>query len=168
MAFEARLLYESTRFRRVGESGTSSTQRLQVLMNAMTKHVATVTAIYDAFGRGDVSFILSCLAEDVEWDNREHHGIPLLVPRKGPADVGRFFQELSNIELQSFSVINLFDGDSSVVAWTSISWKWKASGRVFTDTHALHLWEFDSADKVRRFFHIEDTHAMWLATLAAK
>src|SRR5262245_54657969 len=130
----------------------------------MPDNVATVRTIYEAFGRGDVPYILSCLADDVEWDNRESYGIPLLVPRRGRGEVGLFFQELSNIELQTFSVNNLFDGGSSVVAWISISWKWKASGRVFSDSVALHLWEFDSSGKVRRFFHVEDTHAMWLAT----
>jgi ketosteroid isomerase-like protein len=132
--------------------------------NEMINNIATVNTIYEAFGRGDVQVILSCLAEDVEWDNRENYGIPLLVPRKGRAEVGRFFQEMANIELQSFSVKKLFDGGSSVVAWIGISWKWKASGRVFSDAVALHLWEFDSAGKVNRFFHVEDTHAMWLAT----
>jgi ketosteroid isomerase-like protein len=130
----------------------------------MSNNVATVSKIYDAFGRGDVPSILSCLADDVEWDNRDSHGIPLLVPRRGPAEVGLFFQELRNIELLSFSVNNLFDGGSAVVAWISISWKWKASGRVFSDPVALHLWQFDSVGKVNRFFHVEDTHAMWLAT----
>jgi ketosteroid isomerase-like protein len=132
----------------------------------MTSNVATVSTIYEAFGRGDIPFILSRLADDVEWDNRESHGIPLLVPRRGKAEVALFFQELSNIELQSFSVKNLFDGGSNVVAWIGISWKWKPSGRVFSDAFALHLWEFDSAGKATRFFHIEDTHAMWLATVA--
>jgi ketosteroid isomerase-like protein len=130
----------------------------------MSHYIATVSKIYEAFGRGDVPFILSCLADDVEWDNREHHAIPLLVPRQGRAEVGLFFQELRNIELLSFAVKHLFDGGSSVVAWISISWKWKPTGRVFSDSVALHLWEFDSAGLVSRFFHVEDTHAMWLAT----
>ena len=132
----------------------------------MSNNVATVNKIYEAFGRGDVPSILSCLADDVAWDDRENYGIPLLVPRRGRAEVGQFFQELRNIELLSFSVKQLFDGGSSVVAWISISWKWKASGRVFSDSVALHLWEFDPAGKVSRFFHVEDTHAMWLATRA--
>jgi len=76
-----------------------------------------------------------------------------------------FFQELSNIELRSFSVEKLFDGGSSIAAWISISWRWKPSGREFSDRFAVHLWEFDAAGKVRRFVHIEDTHAMWLATV---
>jgi ketosteroid isomerase-like protein len=130
----------------------------------MSSNAATVSNIYEAFGRGDVPFILSCLADDVEWDNRESHGIPLLTARRGPAEVGLFFQELRNIELLSFAVKNVFDGGSSVVAWISISWKWKPSGRVFSDAVGLHLWEFDPAGKVSRFFHVEDTHAMWLAT----
>jgi ketosteroid isomerase-like protein len=130
----------------------------------MSNNVATVNKIYEAFGRGDVPFILSCLADDVAWDDRESYGIPLLLPRRGRAEVGLFFQELRNIELLSFSVKQLFDGGGSVVAWISISWRWKASGRMFSDSVALHLWEFDPAGKVSRFFHVEDTHAMWLAT----
>jgi uncharacterized protein len=130
----------------------------------MNNNVATVKDIYEAFGRGDVPFILSCLADDVAWDDRESHGIPLLVPRRGRAEAGLFFQELRHIDLLSFSVKHLFDGGSSVVAWISISWRWKASGRVFSDAVGMHLWEFDPAGKVSRFFHIEDTHAMWLAT----
>ena len=130
----------------------------------MSDNVATVKAIYEAFGRGDVPFILSCLADNVEWDQRESHGIPLLVPRRGRDEVALFFQELRNIELVNFSVKQLFDGGSSVVAWISISWKWKASGRLFSDAVGLHLWEFDTAGKVSRFFHVENTHAMWLAT----
>ena len=31
-------------------------------------NVETVKAIYDAFGKGDVPFILSCLDENVGWE----------------------------------------------------------------------------------------------------
>ena len=133
----------------------------------MTQHIATVGASYEAFGKGDIPFILSCLAEDVEWDNREHHGIPLLVPRKGRAEVGLFFQELMNVEMQGFSVEKLYDGGASVLAWASVSWKWKPSGRGFSDPFEFHLWEFNAEGKVSRFLHLVDTHAMWLATVAA-
>jgi hypothetical protein len=87
---------------------------------------------------------------------------------KGAATGTKRIQErtMRFIDLLSFSVKHLFDGDSSVVAWIGISWRWKASGRVFSCSVALHLWEFDIAGKVSRFFHVEDTHAMWLATRA--
>lgn len=127
----------------------------------------TVAKIYEAFGRGDVPFILSCLADDVEWDNREHHGIPLLVPRRGHAGAALFFQELANVAIQSFSLKQVFDGGANVVAWTTIAWRWKPSERLFEDAHAFHLWQFDDSGKVKRFFHIEDTHAMWLASVGA-
>ncbi len=132
----------------------------------MTQHIATVGAIYEAFGKGDISFILSCLAEDVEWDNRDDHGIPLLVPRKGRAEVGLFFQEMMNLEMQDFSVDKLYDGGSSVLAWARVSWIWKPSGKVFSDPFEFHLWEFNPDGKVSRFLHLVDTHAMWLATTA--
>jgi hypothetical protein len=87
------------------------------------------------------------------------------VPRRGRSEVGLFFQQLANLELRSFSVEKIHDGGSSVVVWISVSWRWKPTGRMFSDPVALHLWEFDSTGKVRRFFHVEDTHAMWLATV---
>ena len=35
----------------------------------MSDNVTTVNKIYEAFGRGDVPSILSCLADDVAWDD---------------------------------------------------------------------------------------------------
>ena len=55
----------------------------------MSSHVVTVSKIYQAFGRGDVPFILSCLADDVAWDDRQSHGIPLLERRRSRDEVGR-------------------------------------------------------------------------------
>ncbi|MEZ4707811.1 MAG: hypothetical protein R3A44_11420 [Caldilineaceae bacterium] len=33
----------------------------------MTNHLTTATAIYEAFGRGDIPTILSHMADDVQW-----------------------------------------------------------------------------------------------------
>ena len=82
------------------------------------------------------------------------------------SEVGLFFQEMMNVEMQGFSVEKLYDGGSSVLAWASVSWRWKPSGRGFSDPFEFHLWEFNSEGKVSRFLHLVDTHAMWLVTAA--
>ena len=47
-------------------------------------NVETTQSIYAAFGRGDVPFILGCLAEDVVWDDDlPSHGVGYLEPRAG-------------------------------------------------------------------------------------
>lgn len=57
-------------------------------------HAATVTAMYEAFGRGDVPAVLSQLSEDVTRDVAEEPwtphaaGIPWLAPRRGPDEDG--------------------------------------------------------------------------------
>ena len=129
-------------------------------------NLATVQAIYAAFGRGDVPFILSQLAPDVAWDARDHHGIPLLVPRRGPSEVAAFFGVMRNVELEHFALHKLHDGGDSVVAWISIAFTWKPTGRRFQDDMGLHFWQFDTQGLVTRMFHVEDTHAMWRATVA--
>ena len=56
---------------------------------AVTTNAATVAAIYEAYGRGDLPSILDRLADDVSWDAdwADHSaqrgaGTPLLQPRR--------------------------------------------------------------------------------------
>ena len=86
----------------------------------MSSHLETISAIYAAFGRGDVPFILSCLTEDVAWDDRAHHGIPLIQPRKGAAEVPAFFGTLQQAEFEQFEVKQLLAGGARVVALIEI------------------------------------------------
>ncbi|MEP6659342.1 MAG: nuclear transport factor 2 family protein [Acidimicrobiales bacterium] len=59
-------------------------------------NLATVTALYEAFGRGDVPAILERLADDCAWEAWSDNsavkaGVPWLQPRVGKAGVAEFF-----------------------------------------------------------------------------
>ena len=73
---------------------------------------------------------------------------------------------LQQAEFEQFEVKQLLAGGARVVALIEIKLLWKPTGRRFADDHAIHVWEFDGHGKVARFTHVEDTHAMWLATVA--
>src|SRR3954451_5457164 len=62
--------------------------RRRPMTSTLTGSAATVGAIYEAFGRGDVPAILERLAEDVAWDPwpdnfAQRAGVPHLVARHG-------------------------------------------------------------------------------------
>lgn len=56
----------------------------------MTNHLTTATAIYEAFGRGDIPTILSHMADDIKWEQwadntAQQAGVPWLQARHGKA-----------------------------------------------------------------------------------
>jgi ketosteroid isomerase-like protein len=129
----------------------------------MPSNTETVQAMYQAFGRGDVPAILACLREDVEWEHDAvDHGVPWLKPRRGPAEVGRFFADLAGVEISRFEPMSFLASADQVAAVIAIELAVKATGRTVRDLE-LHLWTFDSSGRVSRFRHVVDTHQHVLA-----
>jgi uncharacterized protein len=130
-------------------------------MNATAaSNVQAVSAIYEAFGRGDVPAILDLLADDVRWehwaDSSVHHaGVESLKPRTGPVEVAGFFAHVGGWEVSEFEVLDLMAGERQVVAEIVISAKLPNGGR-FRDEE-LHLWGFDDDGKINRMRHYVDT-----------
>ena len=116
----------------------------------------TVAAIYEAFGRGDIPFILSQLADDVEWDgwtteNFGHKaGVPWLKLWRGIDGVTEFFKVVETMGIYQFDVLSLLEGDSQVAAEVNIACK-------YFDDEEVHLWNFNADGKVTRFRHYVDT-----------
>ena len=115
----------------------------------------TVKDIYAAFGRGDVDFIISQLADDVEWDTYRNNygqkaGVPHLQYRKGPDAVREFFKDVEQIGITRFDVISILEGGNHVAA--EIDWD---SSK--TDEEEMHLWTFNEDGKVTRYRHYADT-----------
>ena len=60
----------------------------------MNDNIRTVEAIYDAFGRGDVGFIVDQLTDDVDWASAaESSAAPWYGVRHGKAEVPEFFKD---------------------------------------------------------------------------
>jgi ketosteroid isomerase-like protein len=81
----------------------------------MSRNVDTGNAIYEYFSKGDVPGILDRLVPDVEWEH--DWGAPPLkwyVPRRGRAEVVKFFQTLADFELLRFERVAFLEGANVV------------------------------------------------------
>ena len=55
-----------------------------------------IQKVYDAFGRGDLQTILSCLTDDIDWTTEGPEIIPFTGKRKGHAQARAFFEALAS------------------------------------------------------------------------
>ncbi|MGE3507921.1 MAG: nuclear transport factor 2 family protein [Vicinamibacterales bacterium] len=123
---------------------------------------AVVTAIYSAFGRGDVAAILEALDEEVGWESWVDNsavqaGVPWLQERHGKTGAAEFFDVIaSQMRIHDFKVVSLMAGDNQVAAEIEIEFTVPATGRRERDQE-LHLWTLNDAGKVVRFRHYVDT-----------
>ena len=127
----------------------------------MHNHQRTVEAIYAAFGRGDVKEILVALADDVAWEAWENNhaqaaGVPWLLPKRGRAKVGEFFDYVGKWKINGFRVLSLMAGGNQVAAEIEIDAHVTQTGASYRDQE-IHLWTFDESGKVSRFRHYVDT-----------
>lgn len=131
----------------------------------MTDNVARTRAVFDAFARGDVAFILDQLADDVAWEyGRVSNGVPWYQNRRGRAGAAEFFQSLAAVEFHVFAPTRFVgDGDLVIVLLDS-DYTVRATGRRVVYQDAVMLWRFDDAGRITHFAHRVDTHQAWAAT----
>ncbi len=129
--------------------------------------VATVQAIYAAFGAGDLPALLARLHPDVEWEWADHpNPVPWLQPRRGRDQVPAFFEALGQVEMERFQPKHFAAFDGLVVVVLDATFRVKASGRRVVERDETHLWQVDADGLVTRFRHRVDTwqHAQALAS----
>ena len=118
----------------------------------------TIQRVYEAFGRGDVAFILDCVADDVDWASEaaDAKGAPWYGPRKGRAAVGAFFEAFgSAMEVEDFTPTAFAANDTDVFALVRFRVKARATGRtVAMDLH--HYFKFRDG-KIAYYRGTEDT-----------
>ena len=136
----------------------------------MQDHLATVGAIYAAFGKGDIPAILDQMADDVRWEewadnSAQKAGVPWLLPRHGKEGVLEFFKVMGGLQVTDFRVLSLMAGGSQVAVEFEIEFAVPSTGRRLRDQE-MHLWTFDDSGKVVRLRHYTDT-AKHIATAQA-
>lgn len=133
----------------------------------MSDNVATVQAIYAAFGAGDIAGVLAHLAPDVAWEH-DWGGTPLRLytPRSGADQVPGFFAELAGtVDLTRFEPVAFLSGGSMVAVPIRLGATVKATGKTVQDLE-MHLWTFGDDGRVAAFRHICDTRQHAAAGLA--
>ena len=131
------------------------------MLSQDTSHVASVSALYEAFGRGDLPAILARLANDVQFDADwiDHHGqragVEHMTARRGQAEVAKFFKLIAGWQVDEFTVLDLMASGEQVAAEVRVAFTLPNGGR-FIDEE-VQLWTFDPAGKVKRLRHYVDT-----------
>ena len=124
----------------------------------------TVESIYEAFGRGDIPFILGTLSETVEWEyGLNSTDVPWLQPRKGRAAVAAFFESLAALDFRKFQVNWVGGSDNIVVGLCDVEAVVRNTGKTFIEADEVHIWHFGEDGLVTRFRHRVDTYQHWQA-----
>jgi ketosteroid isomerase-like protein len=133
---------------------------VSTIENRAAANLAVVGGIYEAFGRGDISFILDQIADDCAWeswlDNHgQNAGLPPMQPRHGRDGVAEFFAYVSTMQIADFQVLDMLSSDHQVVVEVKISIA-MPDGSTLTDEE-LHLYSLNDAGRVNRMRHYVDT-----------
>ena len=125
-------------------------------------NLATVQSIYEAFGKGDVPAILNVLADDVEWESWADNsavnaGVPWMVPRRGKAEVVKFFEAAGQMDIVDLKVLDIMESGNQVAVEFVLEANLPAWGGGHYRDEEMHLWTFDDAGKVTRLRHYTDT-----------
>jgi hypothetical protein len=94
--------------------------------NRAAANLAVVGGIDEAFGRGDIDFILGRIVDDCAWESwLENHGqqagLPPMKPRQGRAGVADFFAYVATMQIRDFQVLDMLASDRQVAAEVPIS-----------------------------------------------
>jgi ketosteroid isomerase-like protein len=129
-------------------------------METLVRNSAVVSSIYEAFGRGDVPYIIAQLDKDVLWEVMGSRPNPVSGTYKGASSVPAFFSALAvNYELANFQVHYILDADdNTVIAKGFHEGKGSASGKPLK-THWAMEWKFNDDGKVNGYRNIYDTQA---------
>lgn len=128
----------------------------------MSQSLTTITAIYEAFGKGEIPTILSHMADDVQWEawadnTAQKAGVPWLQARQGKEGVLAFFQYLGmQMQVKDFQVLSIMDGGNQVAVEFVIEVAIPALGTHYRDEE-IHLWSLNAEGKVTRLRHYTDT-----------
>ena len=113
-------------------------------------HTQTVHAIYEAFGRCDIPFILSQLDNDVVWELEAPDVLGFAGIRRGPAEVVGFFEGIAKEHASpKLTISDVFAGGDKVAAFGRYDVTMKATGKPVS-TPLAHFWTFHNG-KVTRY-----------------
>lgn len=93
-------------------------------------NVEQVGKIFEAFGRGDVEFILDQLADDARFVSHLDARVPWAGEYSGKDEVARYFQAMgSSVEVTGHPINELVAQGNTVIAAGDVSFVVRESGR---------------------------------------
>lgn len=118
----------------------------------------TIEAVYAAFGRGDVAFILDRVSDGTRWDfSVAKSDVPWHEPVTSKQQLPRFFQAFGeNVQIETFEPRTFVTDGREVVVKLRVAYQVRRTGRRVNEEQ-VHWWSFDDAGRVASLRHYEDT-----------
>jgi ketosteroid isomerase-like protein len=118
----------------------------------------TVEAVYAAFGRGDVPFILQRVTDATKWDfSIANSDVPWHAPIGSKAELPKFFGALGeNVQMEAFEPRAFLSAGRDVVVKLHVAYTIKRTGKR-VDEEQIQWWSFDNAGRIASLRHYEDT-----------
>jgi ketosteroid isomerase-like protein len=126
-------------------------------------NAAIVGSLYEAFGRGDIPFILNHIAGDCRWIGAGGEYIP-----SGGTYIGKevmnFFTRLGeSVEFSAFNPVSINNiNDHEVIAFGNMAGTSKATGKPSSSDWVMH-WKFNDEGKVIYYQDFYNTAAAYVA-----
>jgi uncharacterized protein len=119
--------------------------------------IKTITAVYEAFGRGDVPAILDAVTDDVDWAaEAASSAAPWYGVRHGKDAVAAFFSDFgSAMEVEEFTPVSLAANDTDVLTVVRFRARSRSTGRI-AQMNLHHYFRFRDG-KIAYYRGTEDT-----------
>ena len=129
----------------------------------LTSNATIVASIYEAFGRGDIPFILSHIADDCEWIAAGEGSLPQGGTYIGKDALNFFIRRGQNETFNTFNPVSINNiNDHVVVAFGNMTATSNATGKKVSSDWAMH-WKFKEEGKAVYFHDFFDTAAAYRA-----
>lgn len=127
-------------------------------------NTSTVASLYEAFGRGDIAYIMDHLSNDCKWVGAGEGFLPQGGTYYGQ-DAVSFFKKMGEfVEFNSFTPAALHEiGTGEVVAFGNMTGTSRATGKSTSSDWVMH-WKFNEEGKVTFFQDFHDTAAEYVAS----
>lgn len=126
----------------------------------MQENAKLVQDVYEAFGRGDIAFIMERLDEHVEWICYGPSSVPFTGTFKGRANVIKFFEALGTTQTNpKLTIDETHIAGNEVISLGSYSGMVAATKKTF-DSKIAHFFTVKNGKIVRFLDFIDTAHAV--------
>jgi len=125
-------------------------------MSTEAENTARVTKVFEAFGRGDVGYIIEQLADNVRFTSHLDPAVPWAGQYSGKDDVARYFQALGGaIEVTDHPVNGLVAQGDIVVAMGDVTFRVRETGKAGSSSW-VYVWKLANGE-IQSYDQFNDT-----------
>jgi uncharacterized protein len=125
-------------------------------MSTEIENTERVTKVFEAFGRGDVAYILEQLADDVRFTSHLDPTVPWAGEYSGKDNVARYFEALGGaVEVIDHPVNALVAQGNTVVAMGDVTFRVRETGKAGSSSW-VYIWKLANGE-VQSYDQYNDT-----------